>query len=194
MTCRCRRSRVFSRARALNWETKLLMKNNSRISPIAANSKKGIPICVNSRNSQMKMFFSLLVRHLSEMDGFCGLALPRQQTLDVHQAARIAGDDVFRAGLGGGGAFHFAHRGGNHREFRGEGSAEAAAGFLFHLDKFQSADFAKQRARRGLDAEFTQAVAAVVVGNLVRKPRAEIGDAKFADEEIGKLPRPRGDF
>src|ERR1035441_4970738 len=194
MTCRCRRSRVFSLARDLNWETKLLMKNNPRILPIAANSKKGIPIRENSRNSRMKMFLSLLVQHLGEMDGFCGLALTRQQTLDVHQAARIAGDDIFRAGLGGGGAFHFAHRGGNHRKLRGEGSAEAAAGFLFHLDELQPADFAKQRARRGFDAEFTQAVTAVVERDLVREFCAEIGDTKFADEEIGKLPRPRGDF
>ena len=135
-----------------------------------------------------------LIQHFREVNCFKFTTLSRKQSLDVHQAARIAGDDIFCAGLGGGGAFHFAHRGGNHREFRGEGSAEAAAGFLFHLDKFQSADFAKQRARRGFDAEFTQAVTAVVERDLVREFCAEIGDAKFADEEIGKLPRPRGDF
>ena len=59
---------------------------------------------------------------------------------DLHQAARVIGDDVIRAGLGGGGAFHLAHRGGNHRELRRERAAETAARLrLRHLDQFQPA-------------------------------------------------------
>src|ERR1035437_577996 len=77
----------------------------------------------------------LVVQDLGEADSFSRLALARQQTLDVHQTARIAGDDVFRAGLGGGGAFHFAHRGRDHRKFRGKRAAETAARNLGHLDQ-----------------------------------------------------------
>jgi len=125
------------------------------------------------------------------MNRFKFATLTRQQTLDVHQAARIVRDDKIRAGFGRGGAFDFAHRGGNHRELRGKSAAKTTAGFFLHLDKFQSADFTEQRARCGFDAEFAQAVAAVVKRNFVRKLRAEVGHAEFADEKIRKFPRAR---
>ena len=53
---------------------------------------------------------------------------------------------------------------------------------LGHLDELQSANIGEQGARRFLDAEFAQAVAAIVKRDLVRKFRAEIGDAKFFHE------------
>ena len=71
----------------------------------------------------------------------------------MHQATGIIRDDVFRIRFRGGGAFHFAHRGGDHRELRRERAAETAAGFrLAHLDEFEAADFAEQRARGFFDA------------------------------------------
>ena len=110
------------------------------------------------------------------MNCFKFTALPREQALDVHQAARIVRDDIFRAGLDGGRAFHIAHRGRDHRELRGERAAETAAHLgLGHLDELQIADVREQRARRLLDTEFAQAVAAVVKRDLVRKLCAEIG-------------------
>jgi hypothetical protein len=122
-------------------------------------------------------------------------ALAREQALQVHQAARIVRDDVIRAGLGGVGAFHVAHRGGNHWELRGERAAETAARLDFrHFNQFQTADFCEQFARRFFHAEFAQAVAAVVKRDLVRKFRAEIGHTEFLHEKFGKFPGARGDL
>ena len=136
-----------------------------------------------------------MIQHFREVNRFERIALAREQALDVHQATRIVRDDVIRLGFRGGGAFHFAHRGGNHRELRGKRAAEAAAGFrLAHLDEFEAVHFAEQRARRFFDAKFAQAVAAVVERDLVRKLCAEVGDAEFADEEIGEFPGARGDL
>ena len=67
-----------------------------------------------------------------------------------------------------------------------EGAAEAAAGVGFlGLDELEPADRAEQPAGLLLEAELAQGVAAVVVGDLVREGRAEIGDAEFVDEERG---------
>jgi len=122
-------------------------------------------------------------------------ALAREQALQVHQTARIVRDDVIRACLGGVGAFHVAHRGGDHRELRGERAAETAARLdLRHLDELQAANVAEQFARRFFHAEFAQAVAAVVKRDLVRKLRAEIGHAEFFHEKFGKFPGARRDL
>ena len=129
------------------------------------------------------------------MNRFEFAALAREQALQVHQAARIVRDDVIRAGPGGVGAFHVAHRGGDHRELRGERAAETAARLdLRHLDELQAANVAEQFARRFFHAEFAQAVAAVVKRDLVRKFRAEIGHAEFLHEKFGKFPRARRDL
>lgn len=126
-----------------------------------------------------------LIQNFREMDRLEFAALAREQALQVHQAARIVRDDVIRAGLGGVGAFHVAHRGGNHRELRGERAAETAARLdLRHLDELQAANVAEQFARRFFHAEFAQAVAAVVKRDLVRKFRAEIGRAEFLHEKF----------
>jgi hypothetical protein len=58
----------------------------------------------------------------------------------------------------------------NRRELRRKGAAETAAalGFL-HLDEFKIAHVFEQFARLRFDAEFAQAVAAVVKGGLARE-------------------------
>ena len=134
-------------------------------------------------------------QHLGEVDGFKLAALPAEQSLLVHQAAQIVGHNVIRAGLDGGGAFDLAHRGRDGRELRGKRAAEAAAGLgLGHFDELQIADPGEQRARLLFDAEFAQAVAAVVERDLRREPRAEIGHAEFGDQKIGKFPDTRCDL
>ena len=71
--------------------------------------------------------------------------------------------------------FDFSHRCGNHRKFRGESSAETAAGLcLAHLDQFQSLHLREQLARRLLVSELAQAVAAIVKSYAVRKARAKL--------------------
>jgi len=140
----------------------------------------------------LKLF---LIQNFREVNRFEFAALAREQTLQVHQAARIVRDDVIRAGLGGVGAFHVAHRRGDHRELRGERAAETAARLdLRHLDELQAANVAEQFTRRFFHAEFAQTVAAVVKRDLVRELRAEIGHAEFLHEKFGKFPRARRDL
>ena len=123
------------------------------------------------------------------MDRFEGLLLSREQTLEMHEAARIAGNEVFGCRIASGGAFHLAHGGGDHGEFRGEGAAEAAAGLRFlHLDELEAAHLFEKLAGGLFEVQLPQAVAAVVVGDLVREGRTEIGDAEFVHEEVGELP------
>jgi hypothetical protein len=135
------------------------------------------------------LFNSSPVEDFGEVDGFEGIARAREEALEMHEATGIVGDDVIGAGLVGGGAFHLAHGGGDHGKFDGERAAEAAAGLgLGHLDEFKVADVGEQGARRFFDAEFAQAVAAIVKGDAGGKARAEIGDTELGDEEIREFP------
>ena len=123
------------------------------------------------------------------------LPLPIQQTLNLHQAARVIRDDEIRAGLHRGRAFHLAHRRRDRREFRGECAAKSAATFRFlHLDHFESGYLFQQFARLRFYAEFAHAVAAVVEGRLSREARAKIGDTEAIDEEFGELEATAREF
>ena len=79
-------------------------------------------------------------------------ALAVEQSLEMHEAARVIGDDVLGARLLGGRAPHLAHGGGNHGKLRGERPAESTADFLGHFDQFQSADFGQELTGRFLVA------------------------------------------
>ena len=122
-----------------------------------------------------------------------GFALVIQHAFDLHEATGVIGNDIVRAGLGDGGAFDFAHGGGNHGEFHGEGAAETAAGFaIVEFNQLQAAHVLEELARLFFNAEFAQAVAAVVEGGAAFKARADIGEAKLVDEEIGEFKGARG--
>ncbi len=111
-----------------------------------------------------------------------------QPALDLHEAARVVADHVLDAGFEDRVAFHLGHRGRDLGEFYGKHPAESAAGFtLAHLDEFQPFDGAQEFAGGFADAEFAEAVAAVVKGHATVETRAEVADAEPVHEEVGEL-------
>jgi hypothetical protein len=111
-----------------------------------------------------------------------------EEALEVEEARGVGGDEVVGAGLEGGVAFDPAHGGGDGGVFGGEGAAEAAAGLVVgEFDEFDVADVFEEGAGLGVEAEFTEAVTAVVVGDFVGEAGAEVGDAEVVDEEGGEL-------
>ncbi len=127
-------------------------------------------------------------QHLGEVDRLDRQFLSLQVAGDLHQAARIAGHDVFGAGARDGGALHLVHRVGDHRELHRERSAEAATGFRFlHLDQLKPAHLPEQLPGFVLESQFAQRVAGIVVSDFGRELRADVGDAEFVDEELGQL-------
>lgn len=61
------------------------------------------------------------------MNGANGRTAKPQDPVEMEQAARVGGDQIFRAGGFGVAGFDFAHGRGNHAEFHGKRAAEAAA-------------------------------------------------------------------
>ena len=122
------------------------------------------------------------------MQGFDGFTLPIQHALNLHQATGIVGNHILRAGFGNGGAFDLAHGRGNHWKLDGERAAKTAAGFrLAHLYQFQSPDMLQQLAWRFFQAQFPQAMAAVMKCRPARKPGAHVEDTQLTDEKVGKF-------
>ena len=104
------------------------------------------------------------------MNGLERLLVLVSQTLNLHQATRIARDDEFRLRLKGAGAFDFAHRGRDGGKLRRERPAETAARFRrAHFDQFQTLHLREQFAGRALVVQLAQTVAAIVERDLDRK-------------------------
>ncbi len=111
----------------------------------------------------------------------------------MHQAARIARHEVFRLRLQGEVALHFAHGSRDGRELGGKRAAKAAADGLVHLHQLQTLHPGHQLARGVVDPHLAQAVAAVVVGDLVREPGPQVRHAQLVHEELRELVALRGD-
>lgn len=140
-------------------------------------------------NGERVVGSGLGVEDFGEVKGADGAALSGEEALEVHEATGIVGDDEVSAGVAGVGAFDLAHGGGDHGKLGGEGAAEAAAGFdIGHFDQGEVADVAEELAWGGFDAEFAEAVAAVVERDLGGESCAQVGDPEVLDEEIGELP------
>jgi hypothetical protein len=122
------------------------------------------------------------------VEGFEGLVLQSEQALEVEEAGGVGGNEVVGPGLEGGVAFDLAHGGGDGSVLGGEGAAETAAGLgVGMLDEFEVAHVLEEGAGLGVEAEFAQAVAAVVVRDFVREAGTEVGDAEVIDEEGREL-------
>jgi hypothetical protein len=134
------------------------------------------------------IYGSGLREDFGEMKAFRRLALALEHAFDLHKAARIVGDDVIGTSLKQGGALNFAHGGGNGWEFDGEGATKSTTGLGFlHFQESEALNMLEQFARLTFDAQFTQAVAAVVEGHGAIEAGSDIAHAEFIDEKIGEL-------
>ena len=126
-----------------------------------------------------------------QVNGFKFLVLPAQETLEMHQTTGVVRNQVLRPGVEGRGGFGFAHCGGNHRKFNGEGAAEpAATGSIVHLDQRQVFHPLQQLARLMFNMQLTQAMAAIMKGDLGGEPAPKVGHPQLIHQERGKLENP----
>lgn len=123
------------------------------------------------------------------MEAADGLVLTAEHALDLHEAAGIVGNHNVGSGLEEGLAFDVAHGFGDVGEFDREGSSEAAAAFGFaHFNEFEALDVFEEFAGLVLDAEFAQAVAAIVEGGLGIEAGTDVLDSELGHEEVGEFP------
>src|ERR1043166_6845390 len=79
-------------------------------------------------NWRTKVFISGMRQEFRQVNGPDPVPLAIEQTLDLHEATRVVGNNVIRARLDGRLAFDLAHRRRDHGKLGGEGPAETAAG------------------------------------------------------------------
>jgi hypothetical protein len=126
--------------------------------------------------------------NLGQMNGFDAGALAVQSSLNVHEAAVVAGGAGLGAGVEYGCGFFSQHGTGDVGVFDGEGSTEAAAAVhVLNLNEIDSLHRAEKAQRTVSQAEVTQAVAAGVIGDAVRIVGSYIFETEALGEELGEL-------
>src|SRR5579864_5238611 len=113
----------------------------------------------------------------------------RKGALNLHEAARIERDYGLRPRAHDGVDLAARHGAGQLREFHRESAAEAAALLArLHLAQLQAAHPRQQAARRALDAQFAQRVAAVMERDYLLHAGAYVLDARDFGKERRELP------
>src|ERR1035437_387890 len=116
-------------------------------------------------------------QNLGQVHGAQVQARARKSSLNLHQATRVQRHHGVGAGAHDGFDLSARHGARKLRELNREGAAEPAALFgRNHLAQLQSLYVSQQAARRRLDAEFAESVAAIVKGhNVVRSEERRVG-------------------
>src|SRR5215207_953735 len=128
------------------------------------------------------------------MHGLHGRVVARQPAADLHQAARVAGDDGADARALDGVDLVVEDGDGNLRVLDGERPAEAAARVgVRQLDELGAADVTHQAARLLADIQVAQAVAGVVPGDAPFEGRAHVFDLEHVHQKGAELVRARGE-
>lgn len=122
------------------------------------------------------------------MEGLYSGALAVEGSLEVHEAAVVAGGAAVGSGVEDGGDFLFEHGGGDVCILDGEGSTEAAALIdSLEFDEVDTADGPEETERAVAERKAAEAVATGVVGDAVGIVGSDVLEAEAAGEKFGEL-------
>ena len=104
------------------------------------------------------------------MHGLYGNLVTLEQAPEMHQTARVVGNDIASSGALDPPQLVFPHGGRDVRKFHRKGTSETTAAItVLHLPQINSLHSANQLARLAGDAQFTKEMARIVIGHRFRE-------------------------